>query len=119
MEGFGLCLQYIIGMGNFPRNCQGIKLEIGNFEKIVFGNQFISLVSYIKSKLFVEVMGHPVRFQKPCLKAIGMSIYSAKTCLRGKTPPSLGPLAPASEVAGGHTLPFKKVLGRPLQQCIW
>jgi hypothetical protein len=25
-------------MGNFPRNCQWMKLEIGNFEKIVFGN---------------------------------------------------------------------------------
>jgi hypothetical protein len=30
----------------------------------------------------------------------------AKTCPYGKTPPRLGHLAPASEVAGGHTLPF-------------
>jgi hypothetical protein len=29
----------------------------------------------------------------------GLFIYSAKTCLRGKTPPRLGHLAPASEVA--------------------
>jgi hypothetical protein len=29
------------------------------------------------------------------------TIYSAKTCLRGKTPTRLGHLAPASEVAGG------------------
>jgi hypothetical protein len=26
-------------MGNFPRNCQWMKLEIGNFKKIVFGNR--------------------------------------------------------------------------------
>jgi hypothetical protein len=30
---------------------------------------------------------------------------SAKTCLCGKTPPRLGHLAPASEVAGGLLLP--------------
>jgi hypothetical protein len=30
----------------------------------------------------------------------GLFIYSAKTCLRGKTPPRRGYLAPASEVAG-------------------
>jgi hypothetical protein len=36
----------------------------------------------------------------------GLFIYSAKTCLLGKTPPRLGHLAPASEVAGGLTLPF-------------
>jgi hypothetical protein len=36
---------------------------------------------------------------------LGLFIYSTKTCLRGKTPPHLGHLAPASEVAGGHTLP--------------
>jgi hypothetical protein len=35
-----------IDMGNFPRNCQWMKLEMGNFEKIVFGNRFISLASY-------------------------------------------------------------------------
>jgi hypothetical protein len=58
MESSGLCLQYFIGMGNFPRNCQctWMKLENGNFEKIVFGNQFISLASYGKYKLFVD--GH-------------------------------------------------------------
>jgi hypothetical protein len=33
-----------------------MKLEIGNFEKIVFGNRFISLESYGKSKMFVD--GH-------------------------------------------------------------
>jgi hypothetical protein len=33
-----------------------MKLEIGNFEKIVFGNRFISLASYGKSKMFVD--GH-------------------------------------------------------------
>jgi hypothetical protein len=33
-----------------------MKLEIGNFKKIVFGNQFISLASYGKSKMFVD--GH-------------------------------------------------------------
>jgi hypothetical protein len=38
MESSSLCLQYFIGMGNFPRNCQWMKLVIGNFEKIVFGN---------------------------------------------------------------------------------
>jgi hypothetical protein len=32
------------------------------------------------------------------------TIYLTKTCLRGKTPPRIGHLAPASEVAGG--LPF-------------
>jgi hypothetical protein len=30
----------------------------------------------------------------------GLFIYSVKTCLRGKTPPRLGHLAPASEVTG-------------------
>jgi hypothetical protein len=45
MECSGLCLQHFIGMGNFPRNCQWMKLEIDNFEKIVFGNRFISLHS--------------------------------------------------------------------------
>jgi hypothetical protein len=35
-----------------------MKLEIGNFEKIVFGNRFISLASYRKSKMFVD--GHLV-----------------------------------------------------------
>jgi hypothetical protein len=43
-------------MGNFPRNCQWMKLAIGNFEKIVFGNRFISLASYGKSEMFVD--GH-------------------------------------------------------------
>jgi hypothetical protein len=38
--------------------------------------------------------------------AYGLFIYSTKACLRGKTPPRLGHFAPASEVAGGHTLPF-------------
>jgi hypothetical protein len=56
MESSGLCLQYFIGMGNFPRNCQWMKLEIGNFEKIEFVNRFISLASYGKSKMFVD--GH-------------------------------------------------------------
>jgi hypothetical protein len=42
--------------GNFPRNCQWMKLEIGNFEKIVFENRVISLASYGKSKMFVD--GH-------------------------------------------------------------
>jgi hypothetical protein len=36
MESSGLCLQYFIGMGNFPQNCRWIKLAIGNFEKIEF-----------------------------------------------------------------------------------
>jgi hypothetical protein len=41
---------------------------------------------------------------------IGLLIYSTKTCLRGKTPPRLSHLAPASEVAGsgGQTLAFYK-----------
>jgi hypothetical protein len=56
MESSGLCLQYFIGMGNFPQNCQWMKLEIGNFEKIVLENRFISLASYGKSKMFVD--GH-------------------------------------------------------------
>jgi hypothetical protein len=56
MEISALCLQYFIGMGNFPRNCQWMKLVIGNFEKIVFGNRFISLASYGKTKMFVD--GH-------------------------------------------------------------
>jgi hypothetical protein len=43
-------------MGNFLLNCQWMKLEIGNFEKIVFGNRFISLPSYGKSLMFVD--GH-------------------------------------------------------------
>jgi hypothetical protein len=43
-------------MGNFPRNCQWMKLEIGNFEKNVFGNRLKSLASYGKSKMFVD--GH-------------------------------------------------------------
>jgi hypothetical protein len=34
-------------------------------------------------------------------REIGLCIYSAETCLCGKTPPRLGHLAPASEVAGG------------------
>jgi hypothetical protein len=38
----------------------------------------------------------------------GLFIYSTKACLRVKTPPRLGHLAPASEVARRHTLPFKK-----------
>jgi hypothetical protein len=33
----------------------------------------------------------------------GLFIYSTKACLRGKTPPGLGHLALASEVAGRHT----------------
>jgi hypothetical protein len=33
-----------------------MKLESGNFEKIEFGNRFISLASYGKSKMFVD--GH-------------------------------------------------------------
>jgi hypothetical protein len=37
---------------------------------------------------------------------LGLFIYSTKACLHGKTPPRLGHLAPTSEVAGGHTLPF-------------
>jgi hypothetical protein len=56
MESSGLCLQYFIGMGNFPQNCQWIKLENGNFENIEFGNRFITLASYGKSKMFVD--GH-------------------------------------------------------------
>jgi hypothetical protein len=40
------------------------------------------------------------------LGSIGLFIDSAKTCLRGKTPPRLGHKAPASEVAGGLILPF-------------
>jgi hypothetical protein len=40
------------------------------------------------------------------LMIIGIFIYSAKTCLCGKTPPRLGHLAPASEVAGGHDIPY-------------
>jgi hypothetical protein len=47
---------YFIGMGNFPRNCPWMKLEIGNFDKIVFGNPFISKMSKKKSKMFVD--GH-------------------------------------------------------------
>jgi hypothetical protein len=35
------------------------------------------------------------------LLSIGLFIYSAKMCLRGKPPPRLGYLAPALEVAGG------------------
>jgi hypothetical protein len=49
MESSGLCLQHFIGMGNFPRNCQWMKLEIGNLEKIELGNRVISLASYGKS----------------------------------------------------------------------
>jgi hypothetical protein len=56
MESSGLCLQYFIGMGNFSRNCQCMKLKIGYFENIVFENRFISLASYGKSKIFVD--GH-------------------------------------------------------------
>jgi hypothetical protein len=37
---------------------------------------------------------------------VGLFIYSATTCLRVKTPPRLGHLAPALEVVGRHTLPF-------------
>jgi hypothetical protein len=55
MESYSLCLQYLIGKGNFPRNCQWMELEIGNFEKIVFRNRFISLAFYGKSKMFVDV----------------------------------------------------------------
>jgi hypothetical protein len=33
-----------------------MKLVIGNFEKIVFGNRYISLASYGKIKMFVD--GH-------------------------------------------------------------
>jgi hypothetical protein len=40
------------------------------------------------------------------LYTYGLFIYSTKACLRGKKLPRLGHLAPASEVAGGHTLPF-------------
>jgi hypothetical protein len=56
MESSGLCLQYFIGMGNFPRNCKWMKLDIGHFEKIVFGNRLIFLASYGNSKMFVD--GH-------------------------------------------------------------
>jgi hypothetical protein len=48
MESSGLCLQYFIDMVNFPRNSQWIKLEIGNFEKIVFENRLISQASFRK-----------------------------------------------------------------------
>jgi hypothetical protein len=43
------------GMGNVPRNSQWVKLEIGNFEKILFGNRFRSLASYGNSQMFVDV----------------------------------------------------------------
>jgi hypothetical protein len=65
MESSGLCLQYFIGMGNFPRNCQWMKLEIGNFEKIVLGNRFISLASFGKSTMFVDGrLDHKCSFPK-------------------------------------------------------
>jgi hypothetical protein len=44
MKSSGLCLQYFNGMGNSPGNCQWMKLEIGNFEKIVFGNLLLLLL---------------------------------------------------------------------------
>jgi hypothetical protein len=44
----------------------------------------------------------------------GLFIYLTKACLRGKTPSRLGHLAPASEVAEGHTVPFKKGHDRPI-----
>jgi hypothetical protein len=47
----------------------------------------------------------------------GLFIYSAKTCLRGKTPPRLGHLAPASEVAGGLILPFLNWQNMPFKKC--
>jgi hypothetical protein len=81
MESSGLCLQYFIGMGNFPRNCTWMKLKIGNFEKIVFGNQFISLASYVKSKLFVDGhLEHKCSFPKmglPYLWVVGCQSYSS------------------------------------------
>jgi hypothetical protein len=49
-----------------------------------------------KLQLIVTIIG----------KTYVLFIYSAKACLRGKTPPRLGHLAPASEVTGGLTLPF-------------
>jgi hypothetical protein len=40
----------------------------------------------------------------PKVATFGLFIYSTKACLRGKEPPRLGHLAPASEVAGGQYL---------------
>jgi hypothetical protein len=75
MESSGLCLQYFNGIGNFPRNCPLMKLEIGNFEKIVFENRFKSLASYGKSKMFVDGhLNHKCSFPKiglPSLWVVG------------------------------------------------
>jgi hypothetical protein len=66
--------------------------------------------------LFVVVVV-VVRIDVSQIKAFyGLFIYSAKTCLRGKTSLRLGHIAPASEVAGGHTLPFLKGNGLPILQ---
>jgi hypothetical protein len=43
----------------------------------------------------------------PVIMKNDLFIYSTTTtCLRGEAPPRLGHLAPASNVAGGHALPF-------------
>jgi hypothetical protein len=53
---------------------------------------------------------HSVNFPDTSLSSIQTYLWpvhlSAKTCLRGKTPPRLGHLAPASVVAGGLTSSF-------------
>jgi hypothetical protein len=55
-------------MGNFPRNCQWMKFEIDNFEKIVFVNRVISLASYENAKMFVDgQLKHKCSFTKVAL----------------------------------------------------
>jgi hypothetical protein len=70
-------------MGNFPRNCQWMKLLIANFEKIVFGNRFISLASYGESKMFVDGhLEHKCSFPKiglPYLWVVGCQSQRQET----------------------------------------
>jgi hypothetical protein len=50
-------------------------------------------------------------------QSIGLFIYSAKTCLRQKTPPRLGHLPTASEVAGSEDIHYhykKGMAGLPI-----
>jgi hypothetical protein len=116
MENSGLCLQYFIGMGNFPRNCQytWMKLEIGNFEKIVFGNLWYlteSLKMFVNVHLELSKDGFAIFVggRMPELKMIVREkdwILAGNLRILNFAPPRLGHLAPASEVAGRHTLPF-------------
>jgi hypothetical protein len=65
---------------------------------------------WVKSKTGLQTMIGRV------LKVLGI-IYSAKMCLRRKTPPRLGHLALASEVAGGLIYHFK--IGSPIIPCLF